>query len=129
MEKTACFISFDFDHDADLRTLLVGQARNDDSPFNIADWSLKEAIDGDWKSKITARIKRTKLVIVLCGENTHNASGVSIELGIAKKENIPYFLLSGRKGKVCRKPKSAVDSDKIYKWEWDNLKKLIHGQR
>lgn len=129
MIKIPCFISFDFDHDADLRTLLVGQAKHSDSPFSIADWSLKEAIDNDWKAKIRTRIKKTKLVIVLCGEYTHSASGVDVELNIAKEENVPYFLLSGRKGKSCSKPKAAKTSDKLYKWEWDNLKKLIHGGR
>ncbi len=42
MAKTRVFISFDYDHDADLKTLLVGQAKNQDSPFEIADWSVKE---------------------------------------------------------------------------------------
>jgi hypothetical protein len=38
------FTSFDFDHDESLRNLLVGQARNPDSPFEIADWSVKEPL-------------------------------------------------------------------------------------
>jgi len=32
MAKPRVFISFDYDHDLDLKNLLVGQARNDDSP-------------------------------------------------------------------------------------------------
>ena len=36
------FISFDYDYDENLRILLVGQARNPDSPFTISDWSVKE---------------------------------------------------------------------------------------
>ena len=45
MTKKRAFISFDFDNDESLRTLLVGQAKNPDSPFDISDWSLKEAYD------------------------------------------------------------------------------------
>ena len=30
---TRAFISFDYDHDADLKAILVGQAKNTDSPF------------------------------------------------------------------------------------------------
>jgi len=41
MVKPRVFISFDFDHDEDLRNLLVGQAKNEDSPFEIKDRSLK----------------------------------------------------------------------------------------
>ena len=44
MSKKRSFISFDYDHDADLKNLLVGQARNSDSPFEITDLSIKEAI-------------------------------------------------------------------------------------
>jgi hypothetical protein len=31
--KTKVFISFDYDHDVDLKNLLVGQAKNDDTPL------------------------------------------------------------------------------------------------
>src|SRR2546427_3223677 len=40
------FISFDYDHDDDLRTLLVGQAKHPDTPFEIVDRSVKEAMTG-----------------------------------------------------------------------------------
>lgn len=129
MAKKRVFTSFDFDHDEDLRNLLVGQSRNPDSPFELHDWSVKEPMTGDWKSKVRTRIKRCHLMIVMCGEYTHTATGVSAELSIAQEENIPYFLLKGRSGKVCTKPRSAKTSDKIYKWTWDNLKALIGGAR
>ena len=50
------FISFDFDHDDDLRNALVGQARYNNSPFNFSNRSLKEPLTGDWKKKIRDRI-------------------------------------------------------------------------
>ena len=114
MAKVRAFISFDFDHDDDLRTMLVGQAKNPDTPFDIADYSLKEALTGDWKKKIRERIKRVERVIVICGEHTDSATGVSAELEITQEESIPYFLLWGRSDKTCVKPKAAKDSDKIY---------------
>jgi len=129
MAKKRVFISFDFDHDEDLRNLLVGQAKNPDSPFDIADWSVKEHLTGDWKEKVRERIRRTDLTIVICGEWTHTATGVAEELRITREEGKPYFLLCGRAGKKCTKPKTALESDKIYEWTWDNLKKLIGGAR
>jgi len=48
MAKTKVFTSFDFDHDEDLRNLLVGQSKNPDTPFELADWSVKEPMTGDW---------------------------------------------------------------------------------
>jgi len=129
MAKRRAFISFDFDHDEDLRNLLVGQAKNPDSPFDIADWSVKEPLTGNWKEKVRERIRKTDLTIVICGEWTHTATGVAEELRITREEGKPYFLLRGRSEKNCTKPKTALESDKIYEWTWDNLKRLIGGAR
>jgi hypothetical protein len=129
MAKKRVFISFDFDHDEDLRNLLVGQAKNPDSPFEIKDRSIKEPLTGDWKEKVRRRMDNIDVVIVICGEYTHTAAGVAAELTIARELKKPYFLLWGRSDKTCTKPKSALESDKIYKWTWDNLKQLIDGAR
>lgn len=129
MAAKRVFISFDYDHDDDLKNLLVGQAKNPDSPFAIADWSLKEALSGDWKSKVRQRIRGTDLTIVICGHHTHSATGVSAELDITRDEGKPYFLLSGRSAGTCAKPRSARSNDKIYQWTWDNLKDLVGGAR
>ena len=101
MAAKRVFISFDFDHDEDLKILLVGQAKNPDTPFEISDWSVKEAQSGDWKEKVRRRIRAVDLVCVICGEQTHTATGVSAELTIAREERKPYFLLHGRSGKTC----------------------------
>ncbi len=129
MAKTRVFISFDYDNDSDLKTLLVGQAKNSDSPFEIADFSIKEAISEDWKKKARTRIKGCNVVTVICGQHTDTASGVSAEVKIAQEEGVDYFLLWGRSDKTCKKPKAAKSSDKIYKWTWDNLKVLVGGTR
>ena len=129
MTKKSAFISFDYDNDDDLRILLAGQAKHPDTPFDIIDRSVKEHLTGDWKEKVKGRIQRADLVIVICGEKTSTASGVAVELQIAKDEDRPFFLLWGRNGKTCTKPSTASSSDKIYKWTWDNLKSLIGGAR
>ena len=129
MAKKRVFTSFDFDNDEDLRNLLVGQAKNEDSPFELSDWSVREAMTGDWKEKVRTRIRSCDLVIVICGEYTDTATGVNVELKITQEEKTPYFLLWGRSGKNCKKPKSALPTDKIYNWTWDNLKALIAGVR
>jgi hypothetical protein len=129
MSLKRTFISFDFDHDEDLRNLLVGQAKNPESPFSISDWSVKEPLTGNWKEKVRERVRRTELTIIICGEWTHTATGVAEELTITREEGNPYFLLWGRNAKTCNKPTSALPSDKIYNWTWDNLKLLIGGTR
>ena len=129
MSKKRTFISFDYDHDSDLKTLLVGQAKKLDSPFEITDMSIKETIARDWKENARRRIKGCDVVIVICGKYTNSASGVSAELNLAQKEHIPYFLLWGRTEGNCVKPTTAKSTDQIYKWTWDNLKNLIGGAR
>ncbi|MDY0391871.1 MAG: TIR domain-containing protein [Candidatus Bipolaricaulis sp.] len=129
MAKKRAFISFDFDHDEDLRNLLAGQAENPDSPFEIKDRSIKEPLTGDWKDKVRRRMDNVDLVIVICGEHTHTAAGVAAELTIAREKGKPYFLLRGRSTKSCTKPTSALSGDKIHEWTWDNLKYLIGGAR
>ena len=129
MTKKRTFISFDYDHDKELKECLVGQAKNPDSPFEITDMSIKEKLDCYWKEYARRRIRGCDVVVVLCGEYTDSATGVTAELTIAQEENIPYFLLKGHPDKVCKKPNHALASDAIYKWSWDNLKKLFQGQR
>jgi len=129
MSKTRVFTSFDYDHDEDLRTLLVGQAKNSDSPFELADWSVKDPITGDWKAKVRERIKRVDQMIFIYGEHTDAVTGTRVELKIAREEYVQYFLLWGRKNKACKKPKAAKESDEMHKWTWKNLKLLIGGAR
>ena len=129
MNKKRVFISFDYDHDESLKNLLVGQSHNTDSPFSITDMSIKETIEHNWKDNARKRIKCCDVVIVICGCHTNSASGVSVELKIAQEEGIDYFMLKGYKERCCVKPKSSLNSDKIYEWTWDNLKLLIGGAR
>jgi hypothetical protein len=85
------FTAFDYDHDESLRNLLMGQAKHTDTPFEMHDWSVKEPFTGDWKAKVRSRIRSVDQVIVLCGEHTHMATGVDVELAIAKEEGKPIF--------------------------------------
>ncbi|AKU12010.1 hypothetical protein AzCIB_2115 [Azoarcus sp. CIB] len=129
MAKIRVFISFDYDYDETLKTFLVGQAKNEGSPFELADWSIKEHIDDNWKAKARTRIKAVDVVCVICGEHTDTATGVSAELKIAQEEGVSYFLLKGYAEKTCKKPRAAKDADKLYKWTWENLKNLVGGGR
>lgn len=123
------FVSFDYDHDEILKTFLVGQSKHEDSPFELADWSVKAHLTGDWIEKVRSRIRSVDIVAVICGEHTDTAVGVSAEVTVAQEENKPYFLLAGYADKTCVKPKAAKSTDKMYKWTWENLKTLIGGGR
>ncbi len=125
MTAKRAFISFDFDHDDDLRNALVGQAKYPNSPFEIVDASVRTHLRGDWEKQVRNRIRSADLVIVICGERTHTAEGVAIEVRIAQEEGKAYFLLRGHKDRVCAKPTTARNDDEIHEWTWDNLRKQI----
>ncbi len=122
--KTPVFISFDYDHDAALKEFLVGQAKHDNSPFFIQDWSLQKETKR-WKADAKKRIQRSKVVIVICGRHTSKAAGVVVEIQIAREVGVQYVLLRGYKdGKVERPAGTSWFFDEMYDWTWDNLRKL-----
>lgn len=129
MAKKRIFISFDYDNDEGAKIMLAGQAKHEDSPFDFKDASIKEPLTGDWKAKVRRRMDNIDVVVVLCGEKTHTAKGVAAEVEIAQEKEKEYFLLAAYSDKNCTRPTTAVDTDKLYKWTWDNLKKLIGGGR
>lgn len=105
------FISFDYDNDARLKDLLIGQFKNPDSPFVIHDWSLKEP-SRDWRDRARRNIRASGLVIVLCGRHMAAAAGVVAELIIAQEEGVSYFLLAGYDDST--KPTTVKPGDKLY---------------
>jgi len=129
MSRKRAFISFDYDHDENAKLMLAGQAKHPDTPFDFTDASVKDHLPGDWKEKIRRRMNNIDVVIVLCGQSTHLATGVATELAIAREKSKPYFLLAAYSDKSCTKPSGALATDKVYSWTWDNLKALIGGAR
>ena len=129
MAKKRVFISFDYDHDEGQKHLLVGQSKHTDSPFELADWSSKEHLTGDWKAKIKAKLAYVDIVCILCGRNMASATGAAHELAMAKEIGKAYFLLAAYSDGNMTKPSTAAFTDKIYTWTWPNLKTLIGGGR
>lgn len=129
MTKTKMFISFDYQHDQDLRDQLLSQDRLPEASFQAIDCSVEELLTDAWTLQVRERIKQADQVIFLCGEYTHLAKGVSVEYTIAREEKKPYFMLQGRENKATRKPRQADKSDKVYAWTSGNIKMLMSGAR
>lgn len=128
-QKRNVFVSFDYDHDARLKDAIVGQSKYPNSPFNIIDFSMKEAApQRSWRAHARRRIERSSVVLVLCGEHTHRARGVSEEIRIARELGKPYYLLQGYPDRRCRKPVAAPRA-KMYDWTWENLRAIINTPR
>ena len=104
--------------------LIIGQARLPDSPFEVADHSLKEAQpERDWQAKARAAISRSEVLIVMLGPNTSNASGVLKEVRMAQElEKKGFQIIGYREGSETW---AVPGAGRTYRWDWDNLKKLL----
>lgn len=122
MSKKRVFISFDFDNDLSLKNLLAGQAKLPDSPFEISDWSLKEAAPAkDWEDKALSKIKSSDIVVVIAGASTYKASGVKKEVNMARNNYIKTVQIKPQGTNPIRVENAGV----LYDWTWDNLKTLL----
>jgi len=124
MAKThRIFISFAFE-DAKYRDMLKGQARNDRSPFEFVDMSVKEPWDSQWKTRCRAKIKGCDGVIALLSKRTWNADGARWELKCAIEEGIPIIGVH-----IHKDDKGAIPPElkgkKVIEWTWAGIKQFL----
>lgn len=124
MAKKKVFVSFDFDNDKTLKEFIIGQAKLDDSPFEVADHSLKEAApEKSWLDKARAAISRADVFIVMLGPKTKTAPGVLKEVKVANDLQKEKFQVIGYRDGA--EDWAVPDAGRVYTWNWDNLEKLL----
>lgn len=123
MKKFRIFTSFAIE-DANLRTLLVGQGRNNKTPFSFVDMSVKEPWDSAWKTNCRTKIKGCDGVIGIITNNTPKASGQIWELQCAYDEGIPVLLIYGNDDRPSNLP-DPVKGRRINLWTWDNISTFL----
>lgn len=117
------FVSFDYDNDKVLKDFIIGQARNPDSPFEVTDWSMKEAApNSTWESEARARISRSDVVIVMVGKSTHRAPGVLKEVKMAEEAGKPIHPIIGYRDMT---PTAVPGTGQLRRWSWETLKKIL----
>jgi hypothetical protein len=114
MTRLRAFVSFDLDHDKDLRTHLFDQAATDASRFIVVDWSIRE-VAPDWEDKTRGSIANVDLLLVICGDHTATAPGVNREIRMAQELRRAYYLLDGRPGR-SQSPADAQPGDAVLAW-------------
>ena len=91
------FVSFEFDKDNELKSNFYEQAK-EQTPHRVRNCSLNEAYPDDaWKNKAREAIRECDVVVVLIGEDTHNAQGVKVETDIARSLNKPVIQIRPQK--------------------------------
>ena len=124
MAKTKVFVSFDFDNDKVLKDFIIGQAANSDSPFEVSDYSLKEAApEADWLDKASRAIACADVFMIMLGPKTRWASGVLKEVSVAiEKEKRKFQIIGYASG---TEEWEVPGGGRTYKWDWGNLKTLL----
>ena len=119
------FISF-AKEDSTARDLLVGQARNDNSPFEFFDMSVKEPWSTQWKTKCRNKIKGCDGVIALISKRTWNADGAKWEMSCANEEGIPLLGVHIHKDDKGLIP-TELSGKRVIEWSWDGIANFINS--
>ncbi|MFA1822900.1 TIR domain-containing protein [Virgibacillus oceani] len=124
MLKKRVFVSFAIE-DKDLRDLLVGQARNENSPFEFVDMSVKKPWDSAWKTNCRTRIKGCDGVLIIVTKNTKKADGQIWEIKCAKEEAIPRRGIWGSQANRPATLPEELNGVRIVNWTWENIDNWI----
>lgn len=122
--KKRVFIAFAAE-DKWARDYLIGQAKNERSPFEFVDMSVKEPYLERWKSQCRTRIKGCHGAIVLVSRNTRNADGQLWEVNCCKQERVPMRgIFTSSENRPAILP-SALSGVGVVSWTWPNVKAFI----
>lgn len=123
VRKVGAFISFAAE-DSWARDLFVGQSRQPDTPWEIADWSLHEPFSQKWKTQTRERIRKTDLAIMLVGQDTHRAEGAIWEAECGFEEGKKAFgvhISRSERGPIPQ----CFSSNNVIEWTWDGVASMI----
>lgn len=122
--KHRIFVSFAVE-DANYRDLLRGQAKNEKSPFDFVDMSVKEPWDSQWKAACRTKIKGCDGMIALVSKNTAKATGALWEVGCAKEENVPVIGLYVQSTNKPATLPAEFTGIKVVEWTWAAIKNFL----
>jgi hypothetical protein len=119
------FISFAIE-DRYARDNLVYQAKQDHTPFEFTDMSVRHPWDSQWKTNCRARIRQCDGMIAFISDNTYNADGARWEIQCAYDEGIPVYPVYIHDSGTSRAiPELA--GRRIYHWTWPNIKSFLNS--
>ena len=114
--KTRVFLSYDMEHDRDLRDLFVETALAPAASYEMSSESARRSASDLADTVLHREIRAADVVIVLCGQYTDASGRVAAEVRVAQEEARPYFLLWGRREPMCTRPSTAKATDTMFSW-------------
>ena len=117
MSDLNIFVSFEFDKDRDLKDNFYKQAK-EQTPHRVQDHSLEEAYpDEEWKKRAKQAISQSDVVVVLIGEDTHNAPGVKVETDMTRSLEKPVIQIRPQ----GRSYPGLTHLEEPIKWRWRSI--------
>lgn len=115
------FVSFEFDKDEDLKCNFYRQAEQH-THHCILNCSLNEAYpDEEWKNRAIEAIRECDVVLVLIGQDTHNAPGVNVETDMARSLNKPIIQIRPQ----GRTYQGVTRLDEPIPWRWTRINERL----
>lgn len=117
------FISFAIE-DRWAKEYLIGQAKNNKSPFTFTDMSINEPFSEKWKTQCREVIKGCDGVIALISKRTRNADGARWEIRCAVEERIPLIgvhISADDKGAIP----TELQGKRIIEWTWPGIANFL----
>ena len=120
--KVHVFLSFEFGKDNELHRNFYALAK-EQSKYQIIDESLNEQYQPDeaWLKKARKQIGKSDIVIVMLGDDTHNAPGVITEVNETHQQKKSIFQIRP-KGRTSAEVKGA---GKVIPWDWKQIDAMI----
>ena len=124
MAQVKVFVSFEFDRDNPLQRNFYAESAKH-SCHEIENYSLKEPYkphdDKAWLKKARRLISQSDIVIVVTGQDAHNAPGVEKEVTIANQQQKPIFQIRPQ-SRTSGPVRGAGD---VVPWKWKQINAKI----
>ena len=120
------FVSFAIE-DKWAKEYLVGQAKNEKSPFEFTNMSINEPFDEKWKTQCRSRVKGCDGMIAFVSKNTAKADGAVWEVRTAKEEGVPVIAVYATTDDRPATLPAEYTGVKKVAWTWDNIKSFLNG--
>lgn len=120
------FVAFAVE-DKTYRDFLVGQAKNEKSPFEFVDMSVKEPWSEQWKTNCRSRIRGCDGLIALVSKNLAGGTGALWEISCAKEEKVPVRGIYVTKDDRPLSLPKELSGVSVVDWTWANISSFINS--
>ncbi len=120
MARINVFVSFEFGKDNKLKGSFYGQAKRL-AQHPISNKSLNEPYEEKvWEDKARKAIRGCDIVLIIVGQDTHNAPGVLVEIKMAKSLDKPVIQVLSRRARQ-NNYKGIPHIDDRIPWRWKRI--------